>query len=188
MFSICCSCIQKVFDKDNDGVPDFLQTKHIADSGSHLDGLMKRNLNSIRGRREHIRNIPINILPTKFDDDEELPDEDEEGEDIPILNHGVFAEQYFEKIRKNCLKSGALFVDPMFPPTNASVFVNKKKWQQNDNNIEWKRASELCENAMLFVDGASRFDINQGEIGECWLLAAMANLTLHRKLLNQVVL
>lgn len=39
----------------------------------------------------------------------------------------------------------------------------------------------------LFVDGYSRFDVQQGELGDCWLLAAVANLTLYRKLFFQVV-
>ena len=53
--------------------------------------------------------------------------------------------------------------------------------------MEWKRATELSPNPRLFIDGASRFDIRQGELGDCWLLAAMANLTLHNKLFYQVV-
>lgn len=37
------------------------------------------------------------------------------------------------------------------------------------------------------MDGATRDDINQGELGDCWFLAAVANLTLHKKLFAQVV-
>lgn len=40
---------------------------------------------------------------------------------------------------------------------------------------------EICDDPQLFVEGYSRFDVQQGELGDCWLLAAVANLTLHRK-------
>lgn len=45
----------------------------------------------------------------------------------------------------------------------------------------------MVDNPRLFVDGYSRFDVQQGELGDCWLLAAVANLTLYRKLFFQVV-
>ena len=37
------------------------------------------------------------------------------------------------------------------------------------------------------MDGATRFDINQGGVGNCWMLASLANLTLHKNLFNKVV-
>jgi calpain, invertebrate len=46
---------------------------------------------------------------------------------------------------------------------------------------------EMVDDAQLFVEGASRFDVQQGELGDCWLLAAMANLTLNQRLFHQVV-
>ena len=54
---------------------------------------------SIRGRRNQIRDIPIDILPTKFEDEEDLVSVDEDGEDIPVLNQGVFAGQNYEHIK-----------------------------------------------------------------------------------------
>ena len=188
MLSNCCPCLSRSCDKDNDGIPDIFQRQRSSKKGDNfLDDSLKRNFNSIRGRRNHIRNIPITILPTPFEN--EPVSEDEEGEAIPVVRYGIFAEQRFTKLRTWCLKNQQLFVDPMFPPTKESLFLPFSSChQQNDfEDIEWKRASEICENPRFFVDGASRFDIKQGELGDCWLLAAMANLTLHKKLFENVV-
>lgn len=46
---------------------------------------------------------------------------------------------------------------------------------------------EIADNPQLFVEGFSRFDVQQGELGDCWLLAAVANLTLHPNLFFQIV-
>lgn len=37
------------------------------------------------------------------------------------------------------------------------------------------------------IDGESRFDFSQGEVGNCWFLAAILSLTLNKKLMMQVV-
>lgn len=39
----------------------------------------------------------------------------------------------------------------------------------------------------MFIGGASRFDITQGMLGDCWLLAAVAALCQYEGLLYQVV-
>ena len=168
--------------------PEFYKKKKTNPNGvqSSLPDVLKANLLSIKGRRERIRNTPIEILPTKFDDDDDPPSEDEDGEEASTVKHGLFAGQDFSKIRDKCLKSGTLFVDPMFSPSNASLFLREDNWTKN-HNVEWKRAGEICEHPRLFIDGPSRFDIKQGELGDCWLLAAIANLTLHKKLFYKVV-
>ena len=79
-----------------------------------------------------------------------------------------------------CLETEQLFVDPMFPPCESSLYVSK-----SSPEIKWIRASELVEDPQFFVGGGTRFDINQGELGDCWLLAALANLTLNKRLLYQ---
>ncbi len=65
--------------------------------------------------------------------------------------------------------------------------VNVVSLQDPPFAFEWKRASDLSSEPKLFEAGTSRFDINQGELGDCWLLAALANLTLNKKLLYRVV-
>ncbi|XP_013145640.1 PREDICTED: calpain-B-like isoform X3 [Papilio polytes] len=91
--------------------------------------------------------------------------------------------QDFKDIRSRCLAEGRLFEDPEFPAVDRSLYYKERL----DRPITWLRPSEICEDPQLFVEGYSRFDVQQGELGDCWLLAAVANLTLHRKLFFQVV-
>ena len=50
---------------------------------------------------------------------------------------------------------------------------------------------EICKDFRLkpemFVNQINRFDINQGEIGDCWFLASLANLAEDQEALRQVV-
>lgn len=45
----------------------------------------------------------------------------------------------------------------------------------------------VTDKAKMVVGGASRLDINQGMLGDCWLLAAIASLTQEEKLMNKVL-
>ena len=64
--------------------------------------------------------------------------------------------------------------------------INKKRTGWNE--IEWKRPGELkgVKDPKFFVDGPSRFDVNQGGLGDCWFVAALANLTMKKELFSQV--
>ncbi|XP_043281587.1 calpain-A isoform X3 [Venturia canescens] len=91
--------------------------------------------------------------------------------------------QDFAQLRQQCLESGQLFEDPEFPANDSSLFYSRRP----DRYIEWKRPMEIADNPQLFIEGFSRFDVQQGELGDCWLLAALANLTLHPNLFTNIV-
>ncbi|XP_070781803.1 calpain-3b [Enoplosus armatus] len=89
----------------------------------------------------------------------------------------------FLELRDKYVKKKVVFEDPLFPANDSSLFYSQKPSMK----FEWKRPSEICENPQFIVDGANRTDICQGELGDCWLLAAIACLTLNDKLLYRVI-
>uniref|UniRef100_A0A8C5HA12 Calpain 9 n=1 Tax=Gouania willdenowi TaxID=441366 RepID=A0A8C5HA12_GOUWI len=89
----------------------------------------------------------------------------------------------FEELRQECLSNGTLFEDEDFPATDSSLFYS----QSTPVSIEWKRPKELCDNPRFIVGGADRTDICQGQLGDCWLLAAVASLTLKKDAMAHVV-
>ncbi|XP_026939823.1 calpain-3 isoform X1 [Sagmatias obliquidens] len=99
---------------------------------------------------------------------------------FPII--GV-KEKTFEQLHKKCLEKKVLYVDPEFPPDETSLFYSQKFPIQ----FIWKRPPEICENPRFIIGGANRTDICQGDLGDCWFLAAIACLTLNKRLLFRVI-
>ncbi|KHN87742.1 Calpain clp-1 [Toxocara canis] len=89
----------------------------------------------------------------------------------------------FYQERQRCLQNRILFEDPEFPAIDSSLFYSKPC----PHKIEWLRPGEIVNEPQLIVEGHSRFDVKQGALGDCWLLAAVANLTLRDELFYRVV-
>ncbi|XP_006002666.1 calpain-14-like [Latimeria chalumnae] len=86
--------------------------------------------------------------------------------------------QDFENLREECLSQGVLFEDKTFPPGVESIGRALLSEEQL-RNLTWKRPVDLHRHPQLYVKGASRFDIKQGSVGDCWFLAALGSLTCH---------
>lgn len=91
--------------------------------------------------------------------------------------------QDYEKLRRQCLAQNKLFVDPYFPANDSSLFYSTEL----PFKPEWKRPKDLVKEPQLFTGGASRFDVKQGMLGDCWLVAAIASLTQDQILLRSVI-
>ena len=117
----------------------------------------------------------------------EPPDEtDGGGQRNPVVEEGRLYGQNFAEIRAACLEAGELWTDPEFPPEASSLFFSREG-RQAGARLEWRRPGQLVEEPRLMEDGGDRFDIIQGELGDCWLLAAMADLAMEERLWARVV-
>lgn len=92
-----------------------------------------------------------------------------------------FRGQRFELIRRECLRDRRLFVDRTFPADATSL------GSMSEPGVQWVRATKLLKNPQFFIDSFSTTDIVQGNLGDCWFLAAMSSLTLDGSLFNYVV-
>uniref|UniRef100_I3KRY8 Calpain-5 n=1 Tax=Oreochromis niloticus TaxID=8128 RepID=I3KRY8_ORENI len=91
--------------------------------------------------------------------------------------------EHFHKLRRACLRRGALFKDPLFPATDQSLFYKR----QPPPGLTWKRPREICKDPRLFVDGISTRDLHQGSLGNCWMVAAISCLASEPSLWKKVI-
>ncbi|XP_037116184.1 calpain-5-like [Syngnathus acus] len=94
-----------------------------------------------------------------------------------------FQDQSFHKLRRACLRRGALFKDPEFPAAAQALFYKRAP----PPGLTWKRPREICKDPRLFVDGISTRDLHQGSLGNCWMVAAISCLASEPTLWKKVI-
>ncbi|XP_044200133.1 calpain-2 catalytic subunit-like isoform X3 [Thunnus albacares] len=99
-----------------------------------------------------------------------------------------YLNQDFAALRAQCLSAGSLFTDPTFPAAPEALgFKELGRNSFKTRGVTWKRPTELVSNPEFILGGATRTDICQGALGDCWLLAAIASLTLNEYVMARVV-
>ena len=102
--------------------------------------------------------------------------------------------QSYDQLYSHHLHTRTLFVDDAFPANDATLQGSERGGREarhHRRNIEWLRPHDICKRLRLrkepqmFVQNTThdtsnkmvdRFDINQGELGNCWFLAALTTL------------
>ncbi|XP_045130569.1 calpain-9-like isoform X2 [Portunus trituberculatus] len=122
---------------------------------------------------EEAREVPKSMESGAF----ELPETDFEDGRL-----GIMEAEAVENLR-NSLAPEELFTDDSFPADPSSLFLSGRA----DADVVWQRPHELVDSPYLFVDGASRRDVVQGALGDCWFLSSCAAVARKPKLIERVV-
>ena len=110
--------------------------------------------------------------------------------------------EYFCGIKPKYL-SGNPYIDPEFPPDRTSIAAtdpysgskriphfrhsNSEFSQESMDNLCFKRPKEVFKKKyFLFKDEICYDDVNQGQIGDCYLMSVMASLSLRSDLIKNI--
>uniref|UniRef100_A0A8C9BL66 Calpain catalytic domain-containing protein n=1 Tax=Phocoena sinus TaxID=42100 RepID=A0A8C9BL66_PHOSS len=105
----------------------------------------------------------------------------------PIIK---FRQQDFYSLRDYCLNRGLLFEDETFPAETYSIGLQLLKGR-NLSSLSWMRLNDLLKGKSephFILEGVSSFDIQQGEAGDCWFLAALGCLTQNPQHLQKILM
>ena len=102
--------------------------------------------------------------------------------------------------KRNATGQKILYTDVNFPASERSIAQDVKAFNEYFNQIipditdpvsmiKWKRPFHVFTNPKpkFIVDGATRSDVNQGFLGDCWMLASMSTLPFNEKFFSIVV-
>nr|XP_023422139.1 calpain-13 [Cavia porcellus] len=107
---------------------------------------------------------------------------------LPETSITKFKDQDFNSLRNHCLSKRKWFMDETFP-AEASSIGQKLLQGKNLSNLKWMRPQDLSWGQPHFIlEGASRFDIQQGKAGDCWFLAALGSLTQNPQCLQKILM
>uniref|UniRef100_A0A673T4A4 Calpain-13 n=1 Tax=Suricata suricatta TaxID=37032 RepID=A0A673T4A4_SURSU len=101
-----------------------------------------------------------------------------------------FKGQDFNFLRDHCLSRGLLFEDETFPAETSSIGLQLLQGRDL-SSLRWKRPRDILKGKSephFILEGASRFDIQQGKAGDCWFLAALGSLTQNPQHLQKILM
>ncbi|KAF0044605.1 hypothetical protein F2P81_003763 [Scophthalmus maximus] len=101
-------------------------------------------------------------------------------------NPASFFNQNYQQLKQHCLLNRVRYTDEIFPP-NSNTIGKELLGPAELARVVWCRPAEMSPKPSFIVDGISRFDFAQGQLGNCWFLASIGALTFQQQVLRQVV-
>nr|XP_056701736.1 calpain-12 [Euleptes europaea] len=96
--------------------------------------------------------------------------------------------QNYWDLKCQCVQQRCLFTDPFFKACPESIgYSELGPGSVATQKLIWKRPKEICRYPKFICEGMSQTDVCQGQLGDCWFLAAAASLTLYPQQLRRVV-
>ncbi|XP_072534771.1 calpain-2 catalytic subunit-like [Salminus brasiliensis] len=102
------------------------------------------------------------------------------------LNPDKFLGQDYYQLHKDYCQNRARFLDSTFPPNESAIGPGLLD-DDEMKNVEWIRPTKMMSDPQLVVDGESRFDFAQGDVGNCWFLSAIGAITFQREIMEQII-
>ena len=133
-------------------------------------------------------------------DDEETPskrkskaypyrdDEEDHENERMVTCRNLYPRQDYNKLLHKYQEENTLFRDSHFASDNSVLSSSMQRWE----SIDWLRPKDICKrmkcsSPKMVSNERNRFDINQGALGDCWFLAALAQLAEKDTYFNRVV-
>lgn len=101
-----------------------------------------------------------------------------DGDDLGDVEITLEEFQPAKLVRGTVAEDGELWVDPDFPPSDASIgeaLLQNFQKKYGDDKIVWKRLATCFDDPVLFDDDEP-FDLKQRGVGNCWLMSCFATL------------
>ncbi|CAF0865209.1 unnamed protein product [Brachionus calyciflorus] len=101
---------------------------------------------------------------------------------MPQINS--YLDQEYELLKSEAKSSGQLFVDDKFPANDSSIFKFKNFLE---SQVYWKRPRDIVENPKFIVNKIEPNDLNQGRIGNSWMVAAASCVLCIPELIEKII-
>ncbi|XP_037392575.1 calpain-1 catalytic subunit-like [Pygocentrus nattereri] len=101
-------------------------------------------------------------------------------------NPEMFLGQDYHQLHRDFYETRARFLDKTFLPNEKAIgpgLLTDEKMAR----VQWIRPTRLVRDPQLVVDGESRFDFAQGELGNCWFLSAIGAITFQTDIMDQII-